>query len=406
MHYSAYIAKRFLKTQKSQSQKFISFITAFAVTGVTLGVTALIITLTILVGFEHELTRKVFSFTAHVQITTFQNKPIEEYQKIINTISRTHNDVVSISPVVSKEGMISYHDQADGVLIKGISSANEVDIAKYLVEGKILLNEYSDGVYDCVIGRKLLSRLGASINDTLLAFGIPSEFSATVQPRIAGLIVKGVYESGMAEYDDVYLYTSIHAAQDIFDMPDAVSGLDIMLNNPENANHFAKNISAELGFPFFGRSIYQQYRNLFTWIQLQKEPIPLVLGLITLVAAINIIGTLLMLILEKKKQIGILRSLGSSAKDIRKIFLRQGLIISIIGTVLGNFIGFSVCWLQQTFHFFSLPSTIYFMSTVPILFKSENFIIVTAVSIILCLTASYIPAKLASNLDPIKAIRQ
>lgn len=406
MHYSFYIAGRFLKTQKSKSQKFISFITAFAIAGVTLGVTALIITLTILAGFEHELNQKVFSFTAHVQVTTFQNRPVQHYQQVSKQIISTQPNVVSITPFISKEGMISYRNQADGVLIKGIASNKDIDIEKYLVEGKFSLAESPDGMYDCIIGKKLLTRIGGALHDTLIGFGIPTEFSSMIQPRIVGFVVKGIYESGMSEYDDVYLYTSLHGAQDVFDMPNAVSGFDIMLKDPTQADQFARRISSELGYPFFGRSIYQQYRNLFTWIRLQKEPIPLVLGLITLVAAINIIGTLLMLILEKKKQIGILRSLGASAKDIRKIFIRQGLFISLIGTALGNIIGFTVCWLQLTLHFFSLPSSIYFMSSVPILFESENFIIVSVVSISLCVLAAYVPAKLASNLNPIRAIRQ
>ena len=404
--YIFFIAQRFLQTQKSQSQRFISFITFFSVAGVALGVTALIITLTILAGFEKELKEKIFSFTAHVQVTAFQNRPLTNVQVTKNKILKANNTILTANPYVAKEAMVSFNDNADGVFIKGIVPEGIHEIQKYIVEGEIQFPKIDDGLYSCIIGKKLLQNLHASLHDTLIGFGLPSEFSSSVQPRIIGFVVTGIYESGMAEYDDVFLYTSIEAAQEIFDVQNTVTGFDVSLSDPSNANDIARELSSTLGFPFFARSIFQQYKNLFTWIQLQKEPIPIVLGLITLVAAINIIGTLLMLVLEKKKQIGVLRSLGAKRKDIKKIFIVQGFLVAISGTVLGNIVGFSICWIQSEFQILTLPSSIYFMKSVPILFVPENFIIVSTVSIILCVLASYIPARLASTLDPIKAIRQ
>jgi lipoprotein-releasing system permease protein len=218
-------------------------------------------------------------------------------------------------------------------------------------------------------------------------------------------VVNGIYESGMSEYDDIYFFTDIPAVQELINYDRAVSGFEILLTDVEQADSTSKQIMEVLGYPFNARTLYQLYRNLFTWIELQKEPIPLILGLIIAVAAVNIIGTLLMLVLEKRKQVGVLRSLGASAASIQRIFLIKGTIIAVAGTFIGNVLGFLVCWTQQQYHFFSLPSTIYFMKTVPIYFRMENFVIVSAISITLCVSASYLPARLASKLDPIKAIR-
>ncbi len=406
MPYSFFIARRFLQTQKSQSQRFISFITFFSIAGVALGVMALIITLTILAGFEKELKEKIFSFTAHVQVTAFQSRPITEYSALTTKIAAADSSVLSVSPFIAKEGMVSFGEYADGVFVKGISPEGIHEVQKYIVGGKIDFKKIDGGLYSCVIGKKLLDNIRASLNDTIIGFGLPREFSSAIQPRIVGFVVTGIYESGMAEYDDVFLYASIEAAQEIFELQNSVSGFDIMLSQPQKADDVAKELSSALGFPYFARSIFQQYKNLFTWIQLQKEPIPIVLGLITLVAAINIIGTLLMLVLEKKKQIGILRSLGATQKEIKQIFIVQGFLVSLVGTLFGNIAGFSVCWIQLKFQIFTLPSSIYFMKSVPILFQAENFLIVSTVSILLCVAASFIPARLASQLDPIKAIRQ
>ena len=178
-----------------------------------------------------------------------------------------------------------------------------------------------------------------------------------------------------------------------------------MLTNADDAPVVAQELMDELGYPYYARTIFQLYRNLFTWLELQKAPVPIILGLIIAVAAVNIIGALLMLVLEKKRQIGILRSLGASEKIIKRIFLFQGFWIAIIGTALGNVFAFSICWIQLEFQLFSLPSSIYFMKSVPIYFQWYNFIIVSSLSILLCLLTSFIPARLASKLDPIKAIR-
>lgn len=407
MSFSTFVARRFLQFRRTtKARSFISFITLISIIGVALGTASLIIALTILGGFEKDLKEKVIGFTTHIQVTTHTNQPIRYYSNIESKLRNEIPGIRSVSAYISKEGMINFGDETEGIIVKGLeNTGTEHGITQYLTEGSVDFREIAPGLHGCVAGRKLLTTIGASLHDTVLVFGLQGHIQTSIAPNVMAFVVNGIYESGMAEYDDVYLFVGIPAVQQLINFDAAVSGFEVMLDRVDDASETAKRITDLLGYPFSARTLFQLYRNLFTWIELQKEPIPLILGLIIAVAAVNIIGTLLMLVLEKRKQIGILRSLGASQRDVKRIFLIKGTIIAFVGTALGNLFGFGVCWLQQQYQIISLPSTIYFMKTVPIYFRPENFIIVSFVSIFLCIAASYIPARLAATMDPIQSIR-
>ncbi len=407
MSFTMLVARRFLQFRRSaNTQSFISFVTLISIIGVALGVASLIIALTILGGFEKELKEKVVGFTTHIQITTYTNQPVRYYQNVEKKLRDEVPEIRSVSAYIAKEGMVNFGDATEGIIVKGIESSDSAaGIGKYLTAGALDLSMIDEGLYGCVVGRKLLTTLGASLHDTLLVFGLQGHIQTSIAPSVMAFVVNGIYESGMSEYDDIYFFVGIPAAQQLVNYENAVTGFEVMVRDVDQVQPAADRIIEVLGYPFTARTLYQLYRNLFTWIELQKEPIPIILGLIIAVAAVNIIGTLLMLVLEKRKQIGVLRSLGASASSIRRIFVMNGVIIAFVGTLLGNAAGFLVCWIQQQYQIISLPSTIYFMKTVPIHFRAEHFLIVSSVSIVLCILASYIPARLASRMDPIKAIR-
>jgi lipoprotein-releasing system permease protein len=217
--------------------------------------------------------------------------------------------------------------------------------------------------------------------------------------------VTGIYESGMAEYDDVYAYTGIQDAQVLFQIPDAASGFDIQLSRVDSADAVAERAADLLGYPHYARTVFESYRNLFSWIELQKKPIPIILGLIIIVATVNIIGTLLMMVLDKTREVGVLATLGATRWGITRVFLRQGLTIALVGTVLGNLLAFILLTLQQNFKILSLPSDIYFMTSVPVLMRWEDFLVVSAITVALSMLSALIPARLAARLDPVTAIR-
>ncbi|MGA9120525.1 MAG: ABC transporter permease [Bacteroidota bacterium] len=403
MAYPSFIALRYLRSRRNAG--FFSFIAAIAVLGVALGTAALIIALSILGGFENEITEKVVGFTSHVQILSFQNQPLSDPEGTDRLILDSLSQVKSISPFVLREALIRSKEGVDGVLLKGVDPSNDNSTTRrYVVQGRYDLAHEPGRQPNIVLGKKLASRLGLGIGDRATIFGIgrPSDEGRT---RVMQFVVSGIYESGMAEYDDAYAFTDLGSAESLFQMGSAVSGYDLLLTDIAQADVVADKVQDLLGYPYYGRTVYQTYRNLFSWIELQKKPIPIILGLIIIVATVNIIGTVLMMVLDKTREIGVLRSMGATKWGITRIFLRQGLTIALIGTGLGNALALALCLAQKEFHFFSLPSDIYFMTTVPILLRVQDFALVSGIAISLCLLSALLPARLAARVNPVSAIR-
>lgn len=407
MLYTSFIARRYLQVQRRPGKRgFISFLTLIAVAGIALGVAALDITLTILGGFEKEIKTKVIGFTTHVQVTGFQHQTLRSYEQARLRMMREIPEISAVSPYVAREGMVSYGKDVEGILVKGVDPSRDITSTRhYIVGGRYDLRSRPGRIASCVIGKKLLDKLHARLGDTLVVFGLNGNYYQMRQPRILPFVIRGTYESGMSEYDDVYFYTDIAAAQELFELDASATGFDILLKDVSAASVVAEKIQDTMGYPYYARTLFQLYRNLFTWIELQKKPVPVILGLIILVATVNIIGTLLMVVMEKTHQIGILKSMGASNTDIRKIFLIEGFFIGAVGTILGTLLAVLLCWIQFQFHVLSLDSSIYFMTKVPILFRWENFAVVSAIALVLCMLAAFIPSSIAARLDPIRSIR-
>jgi lipoprotein-releasing system permease protein len=403
MGYVSFISRRYLRSGRNKG--FFSFITAIAVTGIMLGTATLIIALSVLGGFEREITDKVVGFTSHVQILGFQNQPLRDFDANAERISKAFSTVASVAPFIAREALIRSREGVDGIFLKGIDPLRDNSTTRrYMVSGAYDLDRVQGAPPKIVLGKKLAARLAVDVGDRVTVFGI-GRLVERGQARVMQFRVTGIYESGMAEYDDVYAFTDIEDAQTLFQLADGITGFDILLTRVDSAAAVAEGVQELLGYPHYGRTVYDTYRNLFSWIELQKKPVPLVLGLIIVVATVNIIGTLLMMVLDKTREIGVLATLGATPWGITRIFVRQGMIIGVIGTFLGNVLAFGLCASQQQFQFFSLPSDIYFMTSVPILMRPEYYLIVSGITLALCLLSSLVPARLAAHLKPVQAIR-
>ena len=403
MSYTRFIAKRYLRSRRNDS--FFSFITAIATLGVMLGTATLIVALCVLGGFENEITEKVVGFTGHVQIRGFQNQPLGNYTENAALIERTLSVVRSVSPFVEREALIRSRQGVDGILLKGIDPVLDNGATRrYIVSGVYDLNRVQGGFAKVIIGRRLAAKLAVDIGDKVAVFAVGRLLEAG-QARVMQFRITGLYESGMSEYDDVYAFTDLTDAQTLFQIGHAVSGYDLMLSHADSAAAVADRIGDLLGYPHYARTVFQTYRNFFSWIELQKALVPIILFLIIVVATVNIIGTLLMMVLDKVREIGVLAALGATRGGVMRIFLRQGFTIALSGTALGNMLALLLCYLQLQFRFFSLPSDIYFMTSVPILMKPAYFLGVSVVSIALSMLSALIPARLAARLDPVNAIR-
>jgi len=396
-----FIAKRFLQSQRKGGT--LSFITVFSILGITLGTATLIITLSILSGFEKEIKDKVIAFVTHIQVTGFQGKSLPEIRTMTEKLQKEFSEIQSVTPFVAKEGMIRSKHSVEGIYLKGIENTNEYPaLKKYLVEGTQV--QPSGKSKELIIGKKLATKLNVAIGEKVVVFGISVE-KELIQPKVKQFIVSGIYESGMSEYDDIYAFTELTIAQELFSMKDELSGYEISVRDISSVYAVSKNISESLGYPYHVTTMFRLYRNLFSWIELQKKLSPLLLVLIIVVATVNILGMLLMFVLEKVKAIGILSTMGATSTHVRRIFFYQGIMISVFGIVLGNMLGALLCLLQWKFHIISLPSDIYFMSAVPIEFQAGNFLLVSFAAFVLALATTWLPSRAASKINTISAIR-
>ncbi|MBK8982390.1 MAG: ABC transporter permease [Ignavibacteria bacterium] len=403
MNYKLFIAGRFLFS-KGES-KFISFITYISIIGVTLGVAALIIAVSVLNGFEKEIRDKVAGLVSHIQITSFLSEGLSDHKEVIPMMKNDFKEIKGISPIVQKEAVIRFKTGVEGIILKGIVPETDLSKSKNkIISGSSDFTPVDSIFSKLLIGDKLAKKLGIEAGNKVIVFGlngIPGPFN---QPKLKQFIVSGIYETGLKELDDIIIYTDIKTTQKLFEYGENVSGIEIELYDIDNAELVVNKIKTEIGYPYYPKSLFRLYKPLFTWVELQKAPIPIVLGLIILVATFNIVGTLLMLVLEKTQSIGVLKTLGVSKSGIVKIFLYDGLLIGIIGIILGNILGLGICFLEMKYNFFALPE-IYYMKSVPILLNPDYIIFITVITFILTITATLIPSFLASKLDPVKSIR-
>lgn len=404
MPVSLFIALRYLRSR--QNRGFISFITGIAILGVALGVASLIITLSVLSGFERTIKENVVSFTAHLQLFAFQNQLLGEPDKAIQEVKLRHPEVMEMAPYLSREGMIRSDRTMDGVLIKGIDPANDVSAARTrLVRGEYRLDRGKEGGEGIIIGRRLAQKLEVGPGDRVLLLSLGGSAVSLSQTRVMQFELRGIYETGMGEFDESYVYIHLQNAQRLFGVGSVVSGFDLMLSDVARASDLAAVIPEELGYPYYARTTDQMNRNLYTWIELQKKPIPIIIGLIIIVATVNIIGTLLMMVMEKAKEIGVLRAIGCKKRQLMNVFLLQGMVIGVIGTLSGNLLAYGLCWLELRYKYFSLPSGIYYMTHVPIDLSAETFLFVSALALIMCFLSALIPSRIAARQDPVRLIR-
>jgi len=403
LNYKFFIAKRYLFSNKGS--KFISFITYISIAGVTLGVAALIITTSILNGFEKEIRDKVAGLVSHIQITSFVSEGLNDHEQAIETIKDSIKGITGISPIIQKEAVIRYKTSVEGIILKGIFPETDLSTTRSkVIEGEFNLNPVDSVFSSLLIGDKLAKKLNIEVGNKLIVFGLNGIPSPLNQPKIKQFIVSGIYETGLRDFDDIIIYTDLNTAQKLFNLGNNINGIEITLDNIDNVEAVVAKIKKDVGYPYFPKSLYKLFKPLFTWVELQKAPTPIILGLIIMVATFNIVGTLLMLVLEKTQSIGILKTLGASKMEIMSIFLVDGLLIGVIGILMGNILGIGLCYLEMKFKFFSLPE-IYYMKSVPILIQSEYIILISLLTIILTFIATLIPSYLASRLDPVKSLR-
>lgn len=410
MNYTLFVARRYLTSKRKTG--FIAVIANISIAGVALGTAALIVTLCIISGFEKEMKARFVSFDAHVRVKTFEGTPPIRHREDLESRLRNLPHVTGVSPYVEKEAMIRSRRVTDGIMVKGIDATVaggvlniEKDIIASVRPGRLVLARADTGLPGIVIGKKLADRLYAVLGDRLTLFSLQNTLTFIQQPKVLPFRVTGIYRSGLAEYDNVFVYVDLPEAQRLFEFGETISGFELKLDDMEQAGSTAHHISSEFGYPYFARTWFDLHRNLFGWLETNNLVMMIIFGLIILVAAFNIVGTLFMIVVEKTRDIGVLRSMGARVSDIRRIFLVEGGLIGGYGALFGAALALALCLAQKEFRIIGLNSDIYFMDAVPVEIGWSYFVIIMALALALCIAAAVFPALRAARLDPVEAIR-
>jgi len=407
MSYEFFIAKRYLRSKRKS--RFVSVVTLISVGGVLIGVTALDFILSMMNGFEKEVRSRIIGTTAHVSVFSTYEEGIQNYEELIPGIKEVKH-VENVAPYIYYKAAIASKTGSDGIVVRGIDPEKErlvTDLERNLKVGSFYLEREADELPGILLGATLADRLGVELGDRVVLFSL-KEGSLTTgwsQPKASKLKVSGIFETGMYEYDASLAYISLSNAQKLFNLGTKVTGLHVKLDNLYRADKVAKELEEKLGYHYYALDWMHMHKNLFSWMALEKYAMFIVLSLIVAVAAFNIISTLIMVVIEKRKDIGILKSMGSTNTSIMKIFMFEGLVVGAVGTILGSAFGYLLCWVQRSFNIISFPPEIYFISYLPVDMRPLDFILVASAAMLLTFLATVYPARRAAQLSPVEAIR-
>jgi lipoprotein-releasing system permease protein len=397
-----FIAFRYLKAKK---KGFFSLITTFiAVGGTTLGVAALVVTLAVMSGFQNDIRNKILGIQPHIVVARIDGEPFKDYLKIEDKI-KTNSDVLSVSPFIYKQGIVRSLGLSTSLIIKAVDYKNEnsmLDLSKQITVSDMSFNGEKIGEKSIILGSELAKNIAISAGDKVVLM-FPSNFSSI--PKMYEFTVSAVIQSGMYDFDSSLGFIDLEEGQKLFSMQDEITGFDIHINNFDKAMTAAVVLQKDLSYPYRVKTWIEMNKNLFLALKLEKIMMFLILGLIILVAAFNIVSNLLLLSVQKSKEIGIMSAMGFSKFSISKIFFYEGLIVGSSGTVLGIMSGLAVSFLLKYFNIFKLPKGIYYVDKLPIAVIPADIIMIAVCAFIITVTAGIYPAYQVSRLEPLEAIR-
>jgi len=365
----------------------------------------LLVVLSVMSGFHEDLQRKILGVNAHIIVLSYKGAVID-YKEVIDKV-KADKDVVSASPFVLGQVMSSSGKRAHGVFLRGIDpslEANTTEIAGYIKDGKLEDLETKDGIPGIVIGKELANSLGAFRNDIINILSPVGEIGPLgMLPKVRQFRVAAIFEVGMFEYDSNLALTELSQAQDFFGMGSGITGIELKIKDVYTAKEVRERVQKKLSFPYYGRDWMQMHKNLFSALKLEKLAMFVILILIILVASFNIVGTLIMNVIEKSREIAILKAMGATNKGIMAIFMLQGFLIGLAGTLIGLAGGFILGYLFN--NIIRLPADVYYLSHLPIKMKVVDFVSVSLSAMAISFIATIYPAWQAAKLHPVEPLR-
>ena len=423
MSYEFLISLRYLRARRKQV--FVSVITFISIGGILLGVAALIIVLAVMNGFESELRNKILGINSHIVLTEYGG-PMQNPDAVIKEVEQVKG-VIAATPFIYSQAMLKRSGDITGVVLRGLdpkTATKVIDLGKMEAgslssltpEGRAALNagKNLEGLPGIIVGKEMAKNLGITLFDTVeivTPMGISTPMGMV--PRIKPFVVVGVFDSGFFEYDATLAFTSLQDSQALMNMDNRVTGIEIKVDDIYEARAIAQRIVGKLGFPYWARDWMQMNKNLFAALKLEKRVMFIILALIVLVAAFNIICTLIMVVMEKNKDIAILKSMGATSNSIMRIFVLQGLIIGGVGTLLGSITGLTIAinlsrisqFVEKALGIKILPSDVYYLSSLPSQVNYWDLVVIVIGSLLISFIATLYPSWNASRLDPAEALR-
>lgn len=395
MNISFYLSLRHI--QSKHKSGFVRTASLLSILGLSIGISALLITLFILNGFERVISEKITEIDGHIRIKHFLNQPLNpsEYEldkKLLDNNSFSQGMFIQ-RPALLRKGQL-----AEGVIIEGMNSTDLNFIDKLLVKGSSDLSHK-----EVIIGQRLAELYKIKINDKVTLFDLSTIYKN--RKRFMQFSVKGIFNSGMTEFDKTSIYIKIEDAKNLFKMEEQISGYILRLKNVSELDNINKLINSNISYPLMSMSWKEKNRALYKWLKVQRWPILFIFGLITLVAIVNIVSSLLMIIIDKTKQIGLLSAIGMPRRKIKEIFLIKGLIIGFFGTFIGSLISVILAFLQNNYKIIGVPEDIYFMNFIPIDIDFKQILMISLISLIVSSLVSYWPSSRSSKIPPSEALK-
>ncbi len=408
-----YIARRYLASRRKGT--FVSLITAISVGGVFVGVAALIIVIAVMTGLQQDLQAKIVGMNPHVYVfqQTGGGFRMPDWRPVMER-AREAPGVVAVEPFIMTQVAVNLigTEYAQPGTVFGIEASDEgpelIELEEDIRSGELEFGPTVTGYPPLLMGIRLAEKLNVFPGDTVQLISLEN-FQTTgggeAIPVIRKFEITDRFSTGMYEYDSNYMYTPLDAARELLSLTDEVSGVGLKVEDPWEAAETSVWLQRELSFPYYTQDWVQLNSALFGALKLEKLAMGVILFLIVLVAAFNIISTLIMMVAEKTREIGILKSMGMNDRTVLRIFMQQGLAIGVVGTALGTAVGLFLVWLLDTYQFIELPGDVYFLDTLPVALEPLDLLMIVALSIVVAFVATIYPARQASKLLPVEAIR-
>jgi lipoprotein-releasing system permease protein len=398
-----FIALRYLKATKKSLFSFTT--TLIAVSGTCLGVAALVITLAVMSGFQNDIKDKILGIQPHIVITRVDGDTFKDYKNIENIVKK-NKFVTMVIPFIYKQGVIRGQNASySGIIVKAIDYKLEnsiLSLSKQIVSSDMHFKSNTIGKRSIIVGQELAKSIFVSSGDDVVLM-FPESFTSL--PKMYKFKVSGIIKSGIYDLDSCLGFIDLQEGQSLFDIDDAVTGLDVYIKSLDKTDQVTSLIQQSLAYPYRAKSWMDINKNLFSALRLEKIMMFLILGLIILVAAFNIVSNLLLLSVQKAREIGIMSAVGFSKFSISKIFFYEGISVGLIGTFLGIILGLSISCGLKYLNIFNLPKGVYYVDKLPVCVMWQDVIFVALSAFIITVFAGIYPAYRVSKLDPLEAIR-